>query len=207
MPRLLDIQTDKVQEVTERELGRVLEQRQVAHILPAQPEGIRLWDNVSGGWTGPFNPTTAYGIYMKKLAFICSACRTPSAFRRDIESHIAHAPEQALKHQRARIRLDMRREPQMDICTGCKAAFDPGRRKAQRHLADAQAAGPKHVGARVLLIQAYSLGPGAMPTEVYVNGSSSEPAKPMKRLLVTAKPRSGRTVKTHRRRRGVSRSS
>ena len=125
----------------------------------------RLWDNVDGGWTGPL-ATAAVSIYIRKVVYKCTGCHEASQHPGQVSDHITSVRLTGERHRRARIKVELRGQEPVQMCSACGAMFSPRKNAGYKHLENIKILAPAHKEAREERILRFSLGPPSAKAEV-----------------------------------------
>ena len=144
-------------------------------VMPDAPNRMRLWDMVDGT-SMMMDAKRAMSLYLRMVTNRCTACTEASPRDGDVENHIRNVAALAAAHEKAET-VEVTTPNGTGLrCTACQQAFISRPLNAAKHIRKAKDDGPKHIGAKVILINRYSLTPPVqIPGPTLVEPASLEP--------------------------------
>jgi hypothetical protein len=174
LPKVIDPNNPRaaIREVSEAEYAQQVETSGAAYKVHEDGvEKVRLWDNVQGGWVGPFSKQLAYDSYLSKMVNKCSACTFTGLFGlAEVGQHIENVIAIGRAHRGATLKdveVAERAGIRCSACETTKLSVVDG----QKHIAQVHRIGQAHEsGAHALTIMMYSLVPTEPPTPTAAEG-------------------------------------
>lgn len=151
MPTIIDLDTQREQEVSEAVLGGLHAEVQsgtrdrVSVRTEDGPQRQRLWDAVEGAWTSLI-PLTTLQLMLREVVFKCSACLYTTTWEGQVAKHVAQAREQGVQHRRARLTVVSIGREMGKQCGGCGHPFIQRKQAGEKHLANIRTSAEAHRG-------------------------------------------------------------